>query len=250
MLLEDKVAIITGGAGGIGAGLSRAMAAEGANVVIVDIDEEKGNALVKELEETGVKAIFMNKDIALEESAREIKDAAVEEFGKVDILINNAHASRQANFMDTTKEMFELSFNTGFAATTYLMRACYEELKKSKGSVINFGSGSAIKGMVKQGAYAASKEAIRGLSRVVANEWAPDGIRVNVISPIAETEGVQNWKEHFPEEYQGMVNQIPLKRLGDPQKDIGQLAVFLASDMSSYITGQTIMVDGGSIQLY
>ncbi|UJF16281.1 SDR family oxidoreductase [Jeotgalibaca sp. MA1X17-3] len=250
MLLKDKVVIITGGAGGIGAGISRAMATAGANIAIVDINEESGQALVKELEDTGVKAIFMKKDISIEKSAEEIKEIVVEKFGKIDVLINNAHASRQANFMDTTKEMFELSFHTGFAATTYLMRACYEELKKSKGSVINFASGSAMKGMAKQASYAAAKEAIRGLSRVVANEWAPDGIRVNIISPIAETEGVENWKQDHPEAYQSMVNEIPLQRLGDPQKDIGQVAAFLASDMSSYVTGQTIMVDGGSIQLY
>ena len=250
MLLENKVAIITGGAGGIGRGMSKAFAKEGANVAVVDIDDKKGNQIVEELEKMGVKAIFLNKDISLEKSAIEIRDAVVDAFGKIDVLVNNAHASRQATFMETTNEMFELSFNTGFAATRYLMHACYEDLKKSKGAVINFASGSALKGMEKQASYAAAKEAIRGLSRVVANEWAPDGIRVNLISPIAETEGVKNWKENFPEAYEAMADQIPLKRLGDPQKDIGQVAVFLASDMSSYMTGQTLMVDGGSIQPY
>ncbi len=250
MLLENKVAIITGGAGGIGAGLSRALAAEGANIAIVDLNEEKGAELVNELEDMGVEALFLKKDISLEENAKEIRETVVKKFGKIDVLINNAHATRQAAFMETTNEMFELSFKTGFLATLFLMQACYEDLKATKGAVINFGSGSAMKGMEKQASYAASKEAIRGLSRVVANEWAPEGIRVNLISPIAETEGVKSWKENFPDEYTAMANQIPLKRLGDPQKDIGQVAVFLASDMSSFMTGQTLMVDGGSIQLY
>ncbi|SFH84596.1 SDR family NAD(P)-dependent oxidoreductase [Pisciglobus halotolerans] len=250
MLLQGKAAIVTGGAGGIGAGLSKALAAEGANVAVVDVNEENGMALVKKLEEMGVQGIFLNKDISVEKSAKEIRDAVIEKFGRLDILINNAHVSRQASFMETTDELFELSFKTGFAATVFLMRACYEGLKATKGTVINFASGSAMKGMEKQASYAASKEAIRGLSRVVANEWAPDGIRVNLISPIAETEGVSHWKEQFPDEYRAMANNIPLKRLGDPQKDIGQVAVFLASDMSSFMTGQTLMVDGGSIQLY
>lgn len=250
MLLENKVAIITGGAGGIGAGISRALAAEGANIAIIDLNEEKGAELVNELEGIGVQALFLKKDISLEENAKEIRAAVIKKFGKIDVLINNAHASRQAAFMETTNEMFELSFKTGFLATLFLMRACYEDLKTTKGAVINFGSGSAMKGMETQASYAASKEAIRGLSRVVANEWAPEGIRVNIISPIAETEGVKDWKEKFPAEFEAMIDRIPLKRLGDPQKDIGQAAVFLASDMSSFMTGQTLMVDGGSIQLY
>lgn len=122
-------------------------------------------------------------------------------------------------------------------------------IEKSQGSVINFASGAGINGQPTQAAYAAAKEAIRGLSRVAANEWAADNIRVNLISPIAETAGVKAWKQAAPDQYTAMVNKIPLHRLGDPEQDIGAVALFLASDASSYITGQTLMVDGGDIKL-
>lgn len=173
----------------------------------------------------------------------------MKKYGKLDVLVNNAHASRQALFMDTTQEMFDLSFNTGFYPTFYFMYAAYPELKKAKGKVINFASGAGMDGQLTQTSYAAAKEAIRAISRVAANEWGPEGINVNLISPIALTHGVEKWRESSPELYEAMINRIPLRRLGDPEQDIGQVAVFLASDASDYITGQTIMVDGGSIKL-
>lgn len=129
------------------------------------------------------------------------------------------------------------------------MQAAYPELKKTKGKVINFASGAGIDGQVTQTSYAAAKEAIRGVSRVAANEWGPEGINVNLISPIALTPGVEQWRENAPELYEAMLNKIPLRRLGDPEQDIGRVAVFLASGDADYITGQTFMVDGGSIKL-
>ena len=100
-----------------------------------------------------------------------------------------------------------------------------------------------------QTSYAAAKEAIRGISRVAANEWGPEGINVNIISPIALTGGVEQWKKDSPELYEAMINNIPLRKLGDPEEDIGRVAVFLSSSDADYVTGQTIMVDGGSIKL-
>ena len=129
------------------------------------------------------------------------------------------------------------------------MKAAYPELKKSKGAIVNFGSGAAIKGNVEQASYVAAKEAIRGLSRVAANEWAEDEIQVNVISPLALTEGLAKWKETSPEEYEKVASKVPMKRFGDPRKDIAPAVVFLLSDDSRYMTGQTIMVDGGSTML-
>lgn len=177
------------------------------------------------------------------------KGAVIEKFGKLDILVNNAHASRQALFTETTMDMFELSLGTGMYATFHFMQAAYPELKKTKGKVINFASGAGLDGQPTQTAYAAAKEAIRGISRVAANEWGPDGINVNLITPIALTPGVEAWRDSAPELYHAMLEKIPLRRLGDPEEDIGRTAVFLASSDSDYITGQTIMVDGGAIKL-
>ncbi|WP_145949282.1 SDR family NAD(P)-dependent oxidoreductase [Paenibacillus sp. Y412MC10] len=248
MKLQGKVGIITGCASGIGKGMALAMAKEGAHIMIVDVNEAKGKETLAEINQYTEGMLFI-KDISKQESAHEIVADVVKRFGKLDILVNNAHVSRQAPFMETTQELFDLSFGTGFYPTVHFMQAAYPELKKTKGKVINFASGAGIDGQVTQTSYAAAKEAIRGVSRVAANEWGPDGINVNLISPIALTPGVEQWRENAPELYEAMLNKIPLRRLGDPEQDIGRVAVFLASSDADYITGQTFMVDGGSIKL-
>ncbi|RED41640.1 SDR family NAD(P)-dependent oxidoreductase [Paenibacillus sp. VMFN-D1] len=248
MKLQGKVGIITGSASGIGKGMALAMAKEGAHIAIVDVNEEKGKDTLAEINQYTEGMLFI-KDISKQESAHEIVADVVKRFGRLDILVNNAHVSRQAPFMETTQELFDLSFGTGFYPTVHFMQAAYPELKKTKGKVINFASGAGIDGQVTQTSYAAAKEAIRGVSRVAANEWGPEGINVNLISPIALTPGVEQWRENASELYEAMLNKIPLRRLGDPEQDIGRVAVFLASSDADYITGQTFMVDGGSIKL-
>ena len=244
--LAHKVAVVTGGAQGIGLGIVRAFVKEGAGVLFVDINDESGQAVESEL---GAQVRFLCADISKQENATKIVQAAVDAFGALDVLVNNAHASRQVPFMETTREHLDLSFGTGFYPAFWLMQAAYPQLKQRQGSVINFGSGSVLSGMPTQTSYGAAKEAVRGISRVAANEWAPDNINVNVICPIAATEGVERWLEEFPEMRQPTLDKIPLHRLGDPERDIGRVAVFLASDDASFITGQTIMVDGGAVKL-
>ena len=247
MQLENKTAIVTGGAGGIGQGIVRRFLAEGARVAVVDIDQAQGEKLLAELDG---EVIFIARDISVEANAAAIVAETVERFGGLDILVNNAHASRQASILETTKEIWDLSFNTGTMATFYLMRAAYPELKKTRGSIINFASGAGIKGLPNQVAYSAAKEAIRAITRTAATEWAADGIRVNVVSPVALTPGIVQWSKAFPDAYQEVVDGIPLGRLGDPETDIAPVVVFLASENSRYMTGQTLMADGGSIKLY
>lgn len=248
MKLQGKVAIVTGSAGGIGRGIALAMAKEGAHIAIVDVNEEKGKETLVEVSQY-TEGLLIIKDISIKENVYEIVAEVVKKFGKLDIMVNNAHVSRQAPFIETTQDHLDLSFGTGFYPTFHFMQAAYPELKKSQGKVINFASGAGIDGQVTQTSYAAAKEAIRAISRVAANEWGPDGINVNLISPIALTPGVEQWRESAPQLYDAMINKIPLRRLGDPEQDIGQVAVFLSSADSNYITGQTIMVDGGSIKL-
>ncbi len=249
MKLKDKAVIITGGAGGIGSGMARAMAKEGAKVAIVDLNEEEGNAVAAELQEVSPDSIFIKADLTERERLHEIVDTVVEKYGKLDVLVNNAHASRQVNFEDTTQEDMDFSFNTGFYPTFYLMQSAFPYLKESKGSVINFASGAGLEGQKTQTAYAAAKEAIRAISKVAANEWGEYGINVNIISPIAMTPGVEAWSKEHPETFEAIVSKVPMKRWGDPEKDIGPIAVFLASEDSNYMTGQTLMADGGSIQI-
>lgn len=248
MRLQGKVGIITGSASGIGKGIALAMAKEGAHIAIVDVNEDKGKETLAEVNQYTEGLLFI-KDISVKENIDEIVTEVVEKFGKLDILVNNAHVSRQAAFIETTLENFDLSFGTGFYPTFHFMKAAYPELKKSQGKVINFASGAGLDGQPTQTSYAAAKEAIRGISRVAANEWGPDGINVNLISPIALTPGVEQWRQNDPKLYDAMIDKIPLRRLGDPEQDIGKVAVFLASNDSDYMTGQTLMVDGGSIKL-
>ena len=126
------------------------------------------------------------------------------------------------------------------------MRECFPYLKESHGSVINFASGAGLFGKLGQSSYAAAKEGIRGMSRVAAAEWGPDGVRVNVVCPLAMTESLQQWKENYPELFQKTIQGIPLGRFADPKQDIGRVCVFLASDDASYVTGETITLQGGS----
>ncbi|MEB7999171.1 SDR family oxidoreductase [Staphylococcus saprophyticus] len=248
--LDNKIAIVTGGAGGIGSGIVRAYVKENAKVVIADISEEKGRTLSTELNKQGYETLFIKTDLSNKESLKSCVDQTIQTYGQIDILINNAHASRMNNFLDITEEDLDLSFNTGFYATFYLCQMVIPHLKETQGNIINFGSGAAVKGDKNQGSYVVAKEAIRGITRVIANEFGEFGINANVISPIAYSEGVDQWRKDNPEYYNQVIQGIPLQKFGDVEKDIGPVAVFLGSKDAQYITGQTVMVDGGSIKLY
>lgn len=248
--LDNKIAIVTGGAGGIGSGIVRAYVKENAKVVIADIAEEKGQALSEELNNQGYETLFIKTDLSDKASLKACVDLTIQTYGQIDILVNNAHASRMSSFLDITEEDLELSLNTGFYASFYLCQMMIPYLKETKGNIINFGSGAAVKGDKNQGAYVVAKEAIRGMTRVIANEFGEFGINANIISPIAYSEGVDQWRKENPEYYNQVVKGIPLQKFGDVEKDIGPVAVFLASSDSQYVTGQTVMVDGGSIKLY
>ncbi|MGB1312384.1 MAG: SDR family NAD(P)-dependent oxidoreductase [Bizionia paragorgiae] len=244
--LKDKVIIITGGAAGIGGAMTSELTERGACVVAVDLNEEAGAEKVASNPE---QIVFLKGDISKESIAKEAVALAISKFGKLTSVVNNAHASRQKPLMELTEADWELSMNTGLKGTLHFMKAAYPELKKTKGSIVNFGSGAGLLGQKNQGSYAAAKEAIRGLSRVAANEWAEEGIRVNVVCPLAFTEGVKQWKAHFPEQYEEIIGKNPMHRFGDPQKDVAPIVAFLLSDDSQYMTGQTLMADGGDIKL-
>lgn len=244
--LKDKVVIVTGGAAGIGGALTSVLVERGANVVVVDIDVKSGDKKVKENPD---RIAFLKGDISKESVAKEAVSIAISRFGKLTGLVNNGHPSVEKTILEHTVDDWALSMNGGFYSTLYFMKAAYPELKKSEGSNVNFGSGAAMRGNIEQASYAAAKEAIRGLSRVAANEWALDDIQVNVLSPLALTEGLAEWESTSPDEYRRVAEKIPMKRFGDPKKDIAPVVVFLLSEDSRYMTGQTLMVDGGDIKL-
>lgn len=244
--LTGKVIIVTGGAAGIGGAITSELTERGAFVVAVDLNEDAGK---KKVASNPDQIAFLNGDISKESVAKEAVALAISKFGKLTSLVNNAHASRQKPLLELTEADWALSMDTGLKGTLNFMKAAYSELKKNNGAIVNFGSGAGLLGQKNQGSYAAAKEAIRGLSRVAANEWAGDGIRVNVVCPLAFTEGVKQWKENFPEQYEEIVSKNPMQRFGDPQKDVAPIVAFLLSDDSQYMTGQTLMADGGDIKL-
>ncbi len=248
--LDGKAAIVTGGARGVAKGIATAFVKAGASVLIVDREADLGRATEAELQELGGNVAFLPMDLADRAALPFIVSTAVDRFGRLDILVNAAQASRQLPLADTTDEAMELSFDTGFWPTFTLMRAAYPHLVESRGCVINFGSGAAFDGLPTQGSYAAAKEAIRAISKVAANEWGPQGIRVNIICPFANSPGVQAWRDYAPDDYAAQIDKVSLRRIGDCEKDIGAAATFLASDAAAYITGQTLMVDGGQTKAF
>lgn len=244
--LDGKVAIVTGGGSGIGKGIAAALLKEGASVVITGRTVSRLKSAETELAGLGrVKGVA--GDGAKEEDVLRTVKGTVDAFGRIDILVNNAHSSKPGVALaDTTMENLQLSMGSGFLGTFFFMKHCFPYLRESRGRVINFGSGAAINGQVGQSAYAAAKEAIRGLSRVAVNEWGPLGITINIILPFAETPGMLKWKTDMPDAYAASLEHVPLRKLAEPEGDVGRLVVFLASDDARAITGQTIGCDGGA----
>ena len=258
--LKGKTAIITGGGravlqdgscGSIGYGIATAYAKEGANLVLTGRNVKKLTDAKEELESKyGIKVLPVHADISAgsdnEATVKEVVKKTIDEFGRIDVLINNAQASASGvTIADHTTQQFDLAMYSGVYATFYYMKECYPYLKETKGSVINFASGAGLFGNFGQCAYAAAKEGIRGMSRVAAREWGEFGITVNIICPLAMTEQLAKWAEAEPEMAKANLKSITLGRYGDPEKDIGRTCLFLASEDAAYITGQTIHVDGG-----
>ena len=246
--LNGKVAIITGGGKGIGFGIAQAFAEEGSNLVLTGRTESRLVEAKKKLEEMyGIEVLPIVADGADEEAIKNVVAKTVEKFGKIDTLVNNAQVSKSGlPLVKHSKEDFDLAIYSGLYAAFFYMRECFPYLKESKGSVINFASGAGLFGKLGQSSYAAAKEGIRGMSRVAAAEWGPDGVRVNVVCPLAMTESLQQWRENFPDLFEKTIQGIPLGRFADPKEDIGRVCVFLASEDAHYVTGETITLQGGS----
>jgi NAD(P)-dependent dehydrogenase (short-subunit alcohol dehydrogenase family) len=248
--LNGKVAIITGGGQGIGQGIATAFVKEGAKVLITGRTPDKLEATVAALKASGGDAAWIAGTAGVRADAEAAAAKAAELFGGIDILVNNAQTSRPGTtFEDHDDELFALTVESGLYGTFQHMQAVLPHMKEKGGSIINFGSYEGIHGGAGFAAYAATKEAIRGLSRTAARELGKYGIRVNVVCPAALSPAAVKWMENFPDEAEKVMNLVALGRLGDCEKDIAPAVLFLASEDGRFVTGQTINVDGGQMML-
>jgi NAD(P)-dependent dehydrogenase (short-subunit alcohol dehydrogenase family) len=245
MTLEGKHAIVTGGGRGIGRGIALALAKAGAGVAVLELDQQTGPRTVGEITGLGGRALSVAGSVREADDCAAVVARAVGEFGGVDILVNNAQQVPMGPLATCTDDDMRVAWESGTLATFRLMQLCYPVMKeRGGGSIVNLGSGAGTEGVIGLAAYAAAKEGIRGLTKVAAKEWGPDGIRVNTVCPWAASD----YWDLLPEaQRQAQLRHNPLRRIGDCEADVGAMVAFLASDAASYVTAQTIMVDGGNM---
>ncbi|MCF6352214.1 MAG: 3-oxoacyl-[acyl-carrier-protein] reductase [Cyclobacteriaceae bacterium] len=245
-LLEGKTALITGASKGIGRAIALTYADHGANVAFTYLSSvEKGEALVAELEAKGVKAKGFRSDASDFAAAEQLIADVVAEFGTLDVLINNAGITQDNLLMRMSEEMWDRVININLKSVFNTVKAANRTMMKQRsGSIINLTSVVGIKGNAGQANYAASKAGIIGFTKSIALELGSRGIRSNAIAPgFIETEMTDKLDEKMVQTWR---DAIPLKRGGTPE-DVANLAVFLGSNMSSYISGQVLQVDGGML---
>lgn len=242
--LDGRVALVTGGGQGVGLGIARALAAAGARVALVDREAER-----VERAAAGIDGVALLGDVVRPEDALRCCDETVARLGRLDVLVNNAHHVIGERLLDVTDESLETVWSTGFLGAFNFMKAARPHLRRGA-SIINVVSSVMLKTDTSGFAlYAATKTAIRSMTRTLACEWGPDGIRVNALSPQTDSPAWQRWSAGNPELAARILSEIPLGHVGDAERDVGPVAVFLASDASRYVTGSLVLADGGRGQL-
>lgn len=242
--LEGKVAVITGASRGIGRAIAEEFARAGADLV-VNYNKTPAQDLVDFAEQQGRKAIAVQADVSNVADCERLVDEAVKAFGKVDILVNNAGITRDTLLMRMDEAAWDAVLDTNLKGAYATCKAASKHMMKARsGSIINIASVSGLMGLAGQANYAASKAGLIGFTKTIARELAGRGIRANIIAPGFITSDMTSVLDEKMKEQ--VLEQIPLKRYGDPV-DIANAALYLASDMSSYVTGTTMIVSGGMV---
>lgn len=250
--LNGRVAIVTGGGRGVGRGIAVALAKEGARVALAEMDPVSGAATAAELSALGARAMSIECDVSNRSQVESTVDQVAREWGGVDILVNNATGARPDSafrpLLEITDEQIETQLGVEIWGSIFFMQTCHPYLSKSEaGRVINLCSSAGTERGAGFSIYSAAKEGLRALTGVAAREWGRDGILVNALCPTAATDATLRWSEENPEVAAKHLRDVPLGRMGDPETDIGRVAVFLASEDAGFMTGQTLWVDGGSV---
>ena len=251
MQLQDKVALITGAASGIGRATAQLFAHEGAAVVIADVNATGGRAVIKEISQSGGRAIFEHCDVTRSDDCKRAVDRALEQFGRVDILFNNAGIIRRATVVDVSEEDWDRVMDVNVKSIFLMSRfAIPVMVRKGGGAIINMASGWGLTGGAKAAVYCASKGAVVLLTKAMAVDHGPQKIRVNCICPgDTDTPMLRNEAQQLGEvtdRFLAEASRRPLGRVGTPE-EIAQAALYLASDGSSFVTGTALVVDGGSL---
>lgn len=242
--MQDKVALVVGSTSGIGKAIAESFAAEGATVIVTGRREEKGQEIVKNIQEKGGVADFYKLDVTDSQNRQDVIDSVVEKYGKIDSFVYNSGTSRTAYFHNATEQAWKETMETNLEAAFFMARQVYPALKETKGNMLFTTSAGGVSVRTANGsyAYAASKAALNTVVKMLALELAKDGIRVNAIAPgMTETDILAM---ATPEAKAYMASIIPLGFIAEPE-DIANVALTIASDEGKFVTGQIICVDGG-----
>lgn len=246
--LNEKVAIVTGAGQGIGKGIALCLAKRGVKVIATGRRAEPIEQTIAEIKELGGEGFAMTCDSADRARVEEVVNVAVEKYGTVDVVVNNAQAIvPSAPVEETSYDNMLKAWQSGVIGSLNYMQAAFPYMKEQhEGRIINFASATGMFGIAGQLAYGSNKEALRGMTKIAAKEWGQYGICVNIVLPGAESPAAKAWAEKFPEEYAKQVNLNPMKRFGDPEIDIAPVVAFLAGPDSCYFSGQSVIVDGAN----